>query len=329
MKRKILAVLLAGCLLFTAAPAFAVDVVVKNQTLDYSNDQAPVIQKGRTLVPLRSIFEALGATVEWEPKMRLVTCKKGTQVIYLQIDNTTASVNNQGVFLDVPPTILGGRTMVPVRFIAESLGSHVEWSQANQTVYIDSEVPSVQPSIDPIIHFMFDHSFGEISQKFQLVDISNEDYVRLSPVPVGRGDTFPYPSFFKRIADTDTVITFIDRAWAEEKNIPGLIAQDNMNAVNHLLSQYTPQPTATVLTLSGNAEAFILDVPMDFSMSFHQYANTLGFTYGPIEAGTYYDKMLYQKGEPKFFIQSEKSVHSSAPAATLVEPTTKIGIGKY
>ena len=99
-------------------------------------DQVPVIENGRTLVPLRAIFEKIGATVEWDGNTQTVKATKGDISISLTINNTTAYKNGQAITLDVPAKILNGRTLVPVRFIADCFGVNVEWIQDTKTVYL-------------------------------------------------------------------------------------------------------------------------------------------------------------------------------------------------
>ena len=102
-------------------------------------DIPPVIRDGRTLAPLRAIFEALGASVEWDDATRTITSRRKDRTIILQIDNPTARVNNAPIVLSVPPVVIGGRTMVPVRFIAESLGAVVTWNESTRTVTVQMD----------------------------------------------------------------------------------------------------------------------------------------------------------------------------------------------
>ena len=101
-------------------------------------DQNPIIVEGRTLVPLRAIFEALGAKVEWDDATKTATGVLGATTVSLQINNTVAKVNGKDVTLDVPAQIVNSRTLVPVRFISESLGCKVDWEDATKTVTIAS-----------------------------------------------------------------------------------------------------------------------------------------------------------------------------------------------
>ena len=99
-------------------------------------DQPPVIENGRTLVPLRAIFEALNATVEWDGATQTVTATKDGTVITVQIGNNIMTKNGAQIALDVPAKLLNGRTLVPARAVAEAFGCNVDWNEAAQHVII-------------------------------------------------------------------------------------------------------------------------------------------------------------------------------------------------
>ncbi|MBQ3110796.1 MAG: copper amine oxidase N-terminal domain-containing protein [Clostridia bacterium] len=101
-----------------------------------SYGQTPVIVEGRTLVPLRSVFEALGATVEWNNEKRAAISEKGDLVVVVAIDSKEMMVDGTPKAIDVPAQIMNGRTMVPVRAVAEAFGCKVEWDNATRTVII-------------------------------------------------------------------------------------------------------------------------------------------------------------------------------------------------
>lgn len=90
-------------------------------------DVPPLLEKGRTLVPLRAIFEALGAEVGWDEATRTVTAAKPGVSLSLTVDSTRALVNETEMILDVPAKVVEGRTLVPLRFVGEALGASVEW----------------------------------------------------------------------------------------------------------------------------------------------------------------------------------------------------------
>ncbi|MBC7765061.1 MAG: hypothetical protein H7Y41_01145 [Hyphomonadaceae bacterium] len=112
---------------------------VKINNKELNTAQSPIIYKGRTLVPLRTIFEELGLTVAWDGKTQTVTGTKEGKTITLQIGNPKATVNGKEVTLDVSAKIINSRTLVPARFIAESLGCDVQWDSASNTVNITSK----------------------------------------------------------------------------------------------------------------------------------------------------------------------------------------------
>jgi len=96
----------------------------------------PIAKSGRALVPLRPIFEALSLTVGWDGRTGAITGTQGNTVISLTVGSRLASINGRSTTLEVAPEIIGGRTMVPLRFIAESLGADVRWRESTQTITI-------------------------------------------------------------------------------------------------------------------------------------------------------------------------------------------------
>ncbi len=99
-------------------------------------DVPPIILSGRTMVPLRAIFEALDIDVNYDAATRTITGTKDATTIQLTVDSTQTLVNGQAGTLDVPATVMDGRTLVPVRFIAESTGLDVDWVARTRTVVI-------------------------------------------------------------------------------------------------------------------------------------------------------------------------------------------------
>ncbi len=115
----------------------------KKQEIDPGRGTKPVIipKWGRTVVPIRAIVEALGGTIEWDGVARKVTIKFNGNIVELWIDNPRARVNGQPAWIDennhdVRPIIVNDRTMLPLRFVAESLGCEVEWDGKTRTITI-------------------------------------------------------------------------------------------------------------------------------------------------------------------------------------------------
>lgn len=99
-------------------------------------DTAPRIINGTTMLPIRFIFDALGAYVSWDGAAQTITGYFGDTIITLQIGNNTAYVNGEERALAVAPMIFNERTLVPARFIAESFNLTVEYNESTRTVYI-------------------------------------------------------------------------------------------------------------------------------------------------------------------------------------------------
>ncbi|RXJ01646.1 hypothetical protein DS745_09195 [Anaerobacillus alkaliphilus] len=99
-------------------------------------DQPATTIAGRTMVPMRKIFEELDSTVHWDAKTQTITASRGSKKITLKIGSKTATVNGQRLTLDVTPQVVKGRTLVPLRFISEALGAKVDWNSQTKTVSI-------------------------------------------------------------------------------------------------------------------------------------------------------------------------------------------------
>lgn len=136
-------------------PPPPVRVVLDGEEMAFTDAQ-PFIARDRVLIPVRAIFEGLGAQVNWYGDTRIVEARKGSLVVNLKIDSTTARVNGLAVELDVPAVIINDRTYVPLRFVAEAFGSIVNWDGETYTVTIDSggtapvaELPDPWPAVTP------------------------------------------------------------------------------------------------------------------------------------------------------------------------------------
>lgn len=129
------------CLLLNAT-CFASGIKVDIDGKNIEFDVAPVIQNGRTLVPMRKIFEELGCDIEWLGESKTVIATKNSKIIALQIDKNIVIVNDvetgevTTVQSDTAPVIYNDRTMIPVRVISECLGYSVNWNGEAQTVLI-------------------------------------------------------------------------------------------------------------------------------------------------------------------------------------------------
>lgn len=141
MMKKIINIFLTITMLLTM---FSIPVSAEDNITIYVNEQilqcdvAPYIESGRIMVPMRKIFEALNAKVDWEGTTQTITATKDDIEIMLQINNSTMKNNGIDKTLDVAPLIVGGSTFVPIRAVSQSLKADVEWLGHNQSVYINS-----------------------------------------------------------------------------------------------------------------------------------------------------------------------------------------------
>lgn len=141
LKKRILAPLMATALLAvqmnTAFADDTINVYLKGKLQTF--EQPPIIKDGSTLVPMRAIFEALGATVTWDGDKKIIDATKDGKNIRLQIGWKGAWIGKTKSVLDVAPEIIDGSTMVPLRFIGEALGEKIEWDGDSRSVLISTD----------------------------------------------------------------------------------------------------------------------------------------------------------------------------------------------
>ena len=125
-----------------------VHVVLNGKELTFSEAQ-PQDFSNHVFVPMRGIFEALGASVNWDPIGQTITATKNQRRVELQIGSSQASVDGHTITMDAPARMLNGSSMVPLRFISEALGASVDWSDLAQTVTITSH-ETVEIRRDPV-----------------------------------------------------------------------------------------------------------------------------------------------------------------------------------
>jgi Copper amine oxidase N-terminal domain len=115
-----------------AASAQSVTVIVNGQTMNFT--QPPIVRTGRVFVPLRGVFEQLGASVVYSNGQ--INATGNGRSISLTIGSTQATVGGQPETLDVAPFIVASTTFVPLRFISQALGATVNWNDSTSTVTI-------------------------------------------------------------------------------------------------------------------------------------------------------------------------------------------------
>jgi len=119
-----------------ANAAQPIQIVLDGELLVF--DVPPTNIDDRVMVPMRVIFEALGAEVDWDEEAETITATKGNVIIVSVVGEYTISVSGTEVLMDVAPLIVGDRALVPARFVSEALGAEVYWHAGRGTVYITS-----------------------------------------------------------------------------------------------------------------------------------------------------------------------------------------------
>lgn len=122
---------------FEYHPKNDIKVVVNGKEVVF--DVPPMIQDGRTLIPLRACAESLGAEVEWLGEIQTAIIRNGSTTIAITIGKNEYKINKENTPLDVPAQIIDGRTLVPVRAISEGFGAEVKWDAETKTVYINKQ----------------------------------------------------------------------------------------------------------------------------------------------------------------------------------------------
>ncbi len=112
-----------------------IKVLFEEQEISFP-DQKPILKNNRVLVPMRTIFELLGADVIWDGETKSVTAQKDSLVIRLTLGENKMWVNDKEIILDTAPQLIGERTLVPLRAVAESFQRPVSWEEQTQTVNI-------------------------------------------------------------------------------------------------------------------------------------------------------------------------------------------------
>ena len=110
-------------------------ITYKNQNVSF--DQEPIIDNGRVMVPLRAIFEAMGAEVEWEDSTQTVIANKDEKTVKLTVGDMKIYVSDSIKQLDVPAKLVNGRVLIPVRAVSEAFDCSVNWDDNTRTVIIE------------------------------------------------------------------------------------------------------------------------------------------------------------------------------------------------
>ena len=136
-------------------------------------DQPPVLFSGRTFVPFRVLGQALGASVAWDGKLSQVTASFDQTRVVLTVGSAAALVNGQPTTLDAPARLIGGRVLVPLRFLAEAFGWEVAWNATTRTATVRR----------PSREWDFDLTLNSATRSFALPSLDDAQWLRYETEP--------------------------------------------------------------------------------------------------------------------------------------------------
>ncbi|MGN1318204.1 MAG: copper amine oxidase N-terminal domain-containing protein [Lachnospirales bacterium] len=188
--KRLFAFLIATVMTITSASFMVmadekINLVVNGAKVDFSGDQEPVIENGRTLVPFRAVFEKMGAKVEWFSEIQLCEATYGEVTVGIYIGDTKVILGEGAeIESDVPAKIINGRTMVPLRILSESIGAEVNWDSESRTVTVNT--PEISGEAPESVNYttenataagkvLVNYQYPVITDKYTQVDVLNKN----------------------------------------------------------------------------------------------------------------------------------------------------------
>lgn len=179
--KKMISYAVAAMIALAPVSASAINVRIDSTPLKMDVPASSI--NGRTMVPMRAIFEALGANVAWDNATKCITATKEDKTVCLYLENKTAYIDGTAKTLDAAPVSLNGRTMVPARFVAEAMGCTVGWDNNSQTVNIstDGHIQPIKSNTYKVLRVVdgdtFVVDFNGTEEKVRLIGIDTPESV--------------------------------------------------------------------------------------------------------------------------------------------------------
>ena len=199
--KKIISVLLALLMLVCVNVSAENPITVEVDFGTIQFDTPPVNINGRVLVPVRAIFEAMGAEVTWNAGTKTVTSKLDNNIVVMQIDSTIMRINGEPKTIDVAPKIISNRTLVPARAAAEAFDCKVQWLGPQNKVVISTKAFTEKLKTKQSYSSVRKLELGEIES----VSAFNLSYLAYkSPIP-SSCIALQYIWYIPSLSKTDTV----------------------------------------------------------------------------------------------------------------------------
>ncbi len=296
-------------LIISPRPSNAIKVQLDGQYLDFTDENGnvvnPEILNDRTMVPMRKIFETFDADVKWDGTTRTVVATTLEKEITLTIDNEKAKVKNletseeKEIVLDAAPVILNDRTMVPVRFIAESLEKEVGWDSELRTVVIidydkltkklEEKAPALQKLFD--IEVETTESFkttskitGKLTYKDPENKTNNETVEIDGNLELNMNKEKEMEMFFDiKFDGKGTIYNSLKEAGYEEMEFGIVIAEDNAYMMAKIDGKEMWQSMEDELDLSALDSLQVSASPKSYA----EYMDTIKVSLGELDSTTY------------------------------------------
>lgn len=225
--QKIIPLLLSTALLLTTTPALAFGEQINAPGSPYietempvtihvdgawlPTDTAPIIENGRTLIPLRACAEAVGAEIDWDQASRTATARINDLIVKFSIGSNTYTVNGYEYTTDVAPMMNGWRTMLPIRAFGDAIGVGVSWNNDLRNVDIDTPAPDAPAAGYPNGG---DVEYGKLLTKYYVPEdpekpLNGTYYASRFPNGTGAGSFWEMTAVSISQADDGTIRTAI------------------------------------------------------------------------------------------------------------------------
>lgn len=200
LRPAVCAALAAAAMSFNVYAKQDITVLIDGDRMEF--DTQPFIQNERVMVPMRTIFEGLGAEVVWYEDTEIITAEMKDKVVTLQIGSGQMLCGDTRVTLEAPPVLAEDRTMVPVRAVSEAFGSTVGWDEQSRTVTITSPVEENETMSGTVIsdeyrYKNFDGEYNGVS----IFDNAKSDYFGMELLRIPESDGEDYADIVSTMAD--------------------------------------------------------------------------------------------------------------------------------
>lgn len=191
--------------------------------IDPINYAVPTIVDNRVLLPISNIIKEFGGTATWEPNQRKITLSLNTDKVILTLDSRKAYVNGTQISLDVAPSTISGRTMVPLRFVSDHLGLQLVWDQKNQIIALYQgefdEIPT-----DYSGYFIPIASDNSSSSDNSNQEISSDQPISKEGININVGDRVQFSFFYGEVKKIDGGRILVywdskDNLWLKDEDV--------------------------------------------------------------------------------------------------------------